>query len=212
MWETGRFFEFARSTQVVSATAAVALAASALSILALSSCPARADDAFIRPGAYLGLGGSYALDHSTISNLTENSLGLSARLGYRFSPNIALEGHFEWIDGLDVSAPGVRGRVEPWVLTANARGLLMTGRIQPFGLVGMGLMRVKFVDELGTLSSLEPASSGTASGFAMRFGAGIDFHITRHVVVSLEASYVLPAGSVQDRDITSTGFAARYHF
>lgn len=190
------------------------LFAFALVTASLAGGSAAADTEYTRPGGYIGLGGSYALDRSAISDLTENSIGLTTRLGYRFTPNFAAEGQFEWVDGFDVGVAGVDvGRLETWSLTANLKGLLMTGRIQPFGLIGLGVLRTRFVDAgAGLPPPFDTLSNVTSSGFAMRFGGGIEFYATRNIVVSFDASYVLPTGSVQDLDYGSFGFGAQWRF
>ena len=117
----------------------------AFGLLLVTHGLAGADTDYTRPGGYVGVGGVYAVDASAISVVTENSMGLTTRLGYRFTPNLAFEGQFEWIDGFDIVAdPG--HRLETWSLTGNVKGLLMTGRIQPFGILGMGVLRTRFVD------------------------------------------------------------------
>ena len=186
----------------------------ALLLAAFAGLPALADTEYTRPGGYIGLGGSFVIDSSAISDLTENSMGITTRLGYRFTPNIALEGQFEWVDGFDITVAGVDvGRLESWSLTGNLKGLLMTGRIQPFGLIGMGVMRTRFVDfGAGLPAPFDQYSNVTSSGFAMRFGGGVEFYATRNIVVSLDGSYVLPTGNVQDLDYGSIGFGAQWRF
>lgn len=172
-----------------------------------------ADTEYTRRGGYIGLSGVYAVDASAITEFTENSMGISGIAGYRFTPNIALEGQFEWLDGFDVAAAGIDiGRLESWTLTGNLKGLLMTGRIQPFGLLGMGVMRTRFVTESGLPVPFDGLINVTRSGFAMRFGGGIEFYVTRNIVVSLDGSYVLPTGNLQDLDYGSFGFGAQWRF
>ena len=183
-----------------------------LLIVVLASVSALADSDFTRSGGYVGLAGVYAIDASAISAVTENSMGLAMRLGYRMTPNIAFEGQFEWIDGFDITDdPG--HRLESWSLTGNLKGLLMTGRIQPFGILGMGVLRTRFVDAGNGLPvPFDTFSNVTRSGFAMRFGAGVEFYVTRNIVVSLDGGYVLPTGSVQDLDYGSFGFGTQWRF
>ena len=173
---------------------------------------AGAEPDYTRPGAYIGFAGAYAVDLSAISQQTENSMGLSTRLGYRFTPNIAFEGQFEWIDGFDiVKDPG--HRLEVWSLTGNAKGSILTGRIQPFGVLGLGVVRTRFVDAgNGLPSPFEPLSNVDKASFAMRFGAGVEFYITRSIVVAFDASYVLTMGSAQDLDYLSIGFGTQWRF
>jgi len=181
-------------------------------LVLLAHSAAGADTDFTRPGGYIGFGGVYAVDGSAIRVEIENSMGLSTRLGYRFTPNLAFEGQFEWIDGFDIVAdPG--HRLETWSLTGNLKGLLMTGRIQPFGILGMGALRTRFVDAgNGLPSPFDTFSNVTRAGFAMRFGAGVEFYVSRNIVVSLDVGYVLPTGSVQDLGYGSFAFGTLWRF
>ena len=193
-------------------TARAATIAAGFLLVAFACVPALADTEYTRPGAYIGLAGIYAVDASAISAETENSMGLAARLGYRLGPNLAIEGQFEWVDGFDITARA-GSRFESWSLTGNLKGLLLTGRIQPFGVLGMGVMRTRFIDAgAGLPPPFDVYSNLTRSGFAMRFGGGVELYVTRNIVVSLDGSYVLPTGSVQDLDYVAFGFSAQWRF
>ena len=171
------------------------------------------EDDFARSGGYLGISGTYAGDASRVKNLSENSLGINARVGLRLAPNIAVEGEFEHLDGFDVAVAGTPiGIIESWVLTGNVKGLLLTGRIQPYFVAGMGVLRAKFVDTGGTLGSLDFPAQTRDTGFAVRLGGGVDVYVTRHLVVTLGASYVIPTGGVEDLDFLSVAFGAQYRF
>lgn len=66
--------------------------------------------------------------------------------------------------------------------------------------MGLGVLHGDLGDSSGT------GLSRTDLNFAFRFGVGLDFYITKHIVVSAGADYVLPAGSeLQDLDYVSFG-------
>jgi hypothetical protein len=46
----------------------------------------------------------------------------------------------------------------------------------------------------------------------MRFGGGLDFYATEHVVLTLGIDYVLPFGDLEDLDYVSIGWGLRYRF
>jgi hypothetical protein len=56
------------------------------------------------------------------------------------------------------------------------------------------------------------SASGRGTDFAARFGGGIDLYATKHVVLSVEAEYVLPTGDVKDLDYISIGWGFQYRF
>jgi opacity protein-like surface antigen len=125
--------------------------------------------------------------------------------------------------------------VNPWVITGNVKGYLLTGRWQPFLLAGAGLMTAKVSLELNDLLGKDPpgeeplgsefrrrmsesdrftgaAESVRSTGFAARFGAGIDAYATENFVFTLGADYVFPTGDVKDFDYISVVWGVQYRF
>ncbi len=187
-------------------------------------------DEYARRGWLVGVGGSYAIESfeddlesdlqdvvgSPVDLSVDNSLGINGRAGYRCHRRFSAEVEVEWLNGFDsdVSAPGF-GKFatidfEPLVVTANVKGYFLTGRYQPFLLVGGGGMTAK----AKVKSTVPPLLSATErlNGFAMRFGGGIDLYATKHVVVSVGADYVLPFGDLKDLDYISIGWGFEYRF
>jgi len=132
----------------------------------------------------------------------DNSPGFDMRVGYRIHPNFALEGDLQYFTGFDVNIDKLSlngqnipipsqvntkvGSIDTLAMTVNAKGYALTGRIQPYGLLGFGFMRASFDP------NIEGAQSQDDTSFALRFGAGVDLYATEYVVVNLEASYLLP--------------------
>jgi opacity protein-like surface antigen len=160
-------------------------------------------DGYGRTGFYAGLGASIAFDEfAGIPNDTfQAAYGFQAVGGYRFHPHVAAELEIEW----DPSGFKVSGaEIEPLVVTANAKAFLSTGMVQPFGLIGIGLMHV---------DATAGAFTVTATGFAARFGAGFDFYVNEHIIVTLDTSYVLPTGDVDGLNYVALGVAKlQYRF
>jgi len=50
------------------------------------------------------------------------------------------------------------------------------------------------------------------TGFAMRFGGGIDLYATKNIVVTLETDYVKPFGNLDAFDYVSVGWGVQYRF
>jgi len=160
---------------------------------------------FARNGVYLGVAGTYAFENfDTPGSLdADDTLGLNARLGYRLHPYVSAELEFEWLEGFDLNVAGAE--VEAWALTANAKGHLMTGRIQPFLLVGLGIMQAE-IDGAGVFG--DPKQEG----FAARFGGGVDVYATENFVVSVGADYVLPTGDLDGLDYVALQWGFQYRF
>jgi opacity protein-like surface antigen len=196
--------------------------------------PSSEDNPYARNGFYIGLAGAFAFDAAAEEELEKQSkeipdnpgglklrigedIGLQARLGYRFHPRFAAEYQFEWITDVDIDVQGVpfgKGafQLERWASTANVKAYLATDTVQPFLLVGLGVLTVE-VD--GSPVGVEPDLVGLSvneTDFAARFGAGLEVYATEHIVINLNASYVLPAGNLKNFDYVSIGWGFQYRF
>jgi opacity protein-like surface antigen len=136
--------------------------------------------------------------------------GLDAHAGYRVHRYLAVEGQLEWLDfpgfksneqmaGNGLSR-NLKVEVDTLVITGNLKPYFMTGRIQPFGVVGAGVM----MEELG-IEYQGNNQNERNTGFVMRFGGGVDYYATENVVLSAQGTYVTTFGSVHGRDYTSLG-------
>jgi len=175
---------------------------------ALFACVAAPTDAdaqdYARNGPYLGLAGSVGIYTEADGNVdVDEALGLNARAGYRLHPHFAVEGSFEWLSEADISVSGSRvASLESFTGTANGKAFLLTGRVQPFALIGIGGMGI----------TVDRGGSGGESGFAARFGGGVDIYITENFLAAIDASYVLPTGDVDGADFVSIGWGFGYRF
>ena len=189
-------------------------------ILALAS-PA-SSEGFARDGIYAGVSGtigSYpryedelesslrALGYIVQEVEVENAVGVKAKLGYRFHPRASLEAEFEFLPDARIFLNNVAyARHRTWALGVNGRAYALTGRFQPYGLVGLGLASATLTDSLNAT----PAFSQTA--FAARFGGGLDIYATEHIVFALDLSYVLATGALEGLDFVSFGWGLQYRF
>ena len=155
---------------------------------------------------------TFALD-----DIDDDSFSINSRVGYRCHRFVSAELQFEWLDTFDgtISEVGTanqyRAKLDPLVTTVNAKGYLLSGRTQPFLLAGVGFMKIK--TESYELPGSTPSSSrGSRTDYAMRFGGGVDFYATQHIVASLEGSYVLPTGRLQGLDFYTFGLGMQYRF
>ena len=189
--------------------------------------PPSEDNPYTRNGFYVGLAGGFGIDAAAEEELEKQSglnlrigddIGLHARLGYRFHPRFAAEYQFEWITDVDIDVQGVffgngAFQLERWASTANVKAYLATDIVQPFLLVGLGVLTVEVdgspvEDSQGVFQGL----SVHETDFAARFGAGFEVYATENFVINLDASYVLPAGGLEDFDYVSLGWGFQYRF
>lgn len=203
--------------------------ASGISLLVACAASAE-DDAFAQPGVYVALAGSIAIPTAFDESVeaagvdhveADAGLGLHARVGYRFHPRVAAEAHYEWLAGFDASTDSVYrpdvgsgtqvATATLWTLTGNAKLYLLRGEVQPFLLAGAGVLSADVKDEADPSDGL-PDLSDSSSGFAARFGAGIDYYLSEKFSLNFDASYVLPTGAVEDFDYVSVGWGFQYRF
>jgi hypothetical protein len=183
------------------------------------------EEGYDRRGFYVALSPSYARENfsnaavdslrdtsNSVTNLKNNdddSFGVTGRGGYRCHPYVSAELQFEWLDdfeGAATTATGtVRSKLEPLVMTTNVKGHLLTGRFQPFVLFGGGFMRME-------AKALNTSFRDTDVDVALRFGGGLDIYATESIVVSVEGSYLMPTGKLDDLDYYSIGLGMQYRF
>ena len=170
--------------------------------IAVPSAQAAGDD-FGSPGLYLGGGVALGFENFGAGNVDFNTgTGLDFWLGLRLARFLALEGQVQWIPGIAPSAaPSIDAR--PLVYTANAKGYIPLGRFQPFGLVGVG--GITTTPESG---SIVP----NRTDFVAKFGAGLDFYITKNLAAVASWNYVLPTGDLSGSDFNTLTFGAQLSF
>ena len=189
-------------------------------------------DDFARRGWLVGLGGSYGVETfqddaesdfqavvgPEVNLSVDDSFGFNGRVGYRCHRRFSAEVEVEWLDGFDadLTQPGVSQLAnvsfEPLVVTTNVKGFILTGRYQPFLLLGAGAMTadIKLRDPVGL--AFTGLRSETEEAFALRFGGGIELYATENVVLDVGIDYVLPFGNLDDLDYVTIGWGVQYRF
>jgi opacity protein-like surface antigen len=162
------------------------------------------DDELARDGIYLG----FAVPVPFLTDGRDDiSPGVGVRGGYRFHPHFAGEVQFEWFPSMDIEYSGVSSvELDMLTFTANAKGYLLTGRTQPFLLIGAGFMHFELDDRVG-LGIHEKGDD-----FAARFGGGVEFYIDSNFVLTLDSSYVLPTGDADHLDHVLVALGLQYRF
>jgi opacity protein-like surface antigen len=199
-------------------------------------------EAYDRPGFFVGAGTNYAIEEFTGDVTAEldvaqfdpdadelrgemtdeiefdNSFGINGRFGYRCHSRFSVETEIEWTNGFEADIEKeTSGKVgttdlEPIVVTTNAKAYLMTGRIQPFLLAGLGLMRMEYKERDTTRDPVpsDKKQRYRKTRFAMKIGAGVDYYLTKNVVVGLDVDYV--NGFSLDVDYVLIGGGVQYRF
>jgi len=151
---------------------------------------------YARRGAMIALGANAAVGPLGESKeLANASYGLHGRVGYRCSPRLAGEYEVEWLGGYE-PVGGVD--LKPLAATSNLRVFVLTGRFQPYVTLGGGILRV--------------APDGGSSAIALRAGGGLDFYLTKSIVLNGKLDYVAAFNSLDDVDYLTLGLAVGYRF
>jgi opacity protein-like surface antigen len=153
-----------------------------------------------------GLGGEAVNSH------VDDSWGYGGRIGWRVVDRLALEGQVQVLNSIEihnhVQSNGNNRRSKATFMTAmgNAKGYLLTDRIQPYAMAGIGY----------GYAVLDPPGGSTRDrdeGFAAQFGVRSDFYVTENIGLMGEVAYVLPTGDIEDYDYVALlfGFMLRFY-
>jgi opacity protein-like surface antigen len=180
---------------------------------------------YARSGWYGGLTGFYAISDFSLDTddlgipppqppatnpKFGNSGGVDARFGYRAFPRWAFEFDYQWQAGFDSRNDAIDPplEIDTHLLSLNAKLFALTGRWQPYALLGASLLI--FNTEIVDSSFKKPWSIDV--GFAPRFGAGIDFYVTQHWALTLEGTYIVPVGVLDGANMGTVGVGGQYRF
>lgn len=187
------------------------------------------------PGTYLIIAGLTAFEDFQDTGVDDfkDAWGLDIRVGHRFNKHVDLEGGLAMMNGFDATIdlskvnPSLSGTdrvsLDTLTLTANLKAHLPLGRLDPYALIGAGIMYANvrtaypvgytcWPGYYGWYCSGAYASIDDASSFVTKFGIGADIHITRQWAITLDASYVVPYDKLSDLRYTSLAWGARFRF
>jgi len=185
---------------------------------------AQARDDYARTGWHVGGLGVVAVptwqDTLEAASVPTTGVGLSAsggidlRGGYRLNARVALETGFEWIAAYRIEQSGVQvSQANNWMYYADAKVFILTGRTQPFLLLGMGAYHLDYVPPGRSPSVPADASFITdATAFAPRIGGGLEFYFTEKIMLTSEINYVLGTGKLHQRDRLGLSVGMFYRF
>lgn len=167
------------------------------------------------------------------------SFGFVLKGGARLNPFLALEAEFDYLSGFDTivditGVPGFAGSglppsvaltIDGGNVTFNAVAYFPLGRIQPKAIVGLGGMWAELRSTNVTSTVCYPGyywygwycsgaytNIGNEGGFVMRFGGGADVYLSESFALTLDATYVLPFGSISDLGYTNLNWGVKFDF
>jgi len=180
-----------------------------LGIVVAAGGVARAtDEDFARTGGFVGGGFVGALNETDFEDLTGDSLGFDLRGGYRFHRHFAVEGQLTYTHSIGGDFGVTDVNFETLTGTVNLKGYLLPGRVQPYGLVGIGGTSAHAeADVYGTT-----VAEDTTTAFTFRGGGGVDIYLTPRVHLYTEATYVLLTGDFHGDGMIPLVFGAQVRF
>jgi hypothetical protein len=154
--------------------------------------------AWSRPGGYIGIGGTFALERFDIYGRQSDSGSVVFRGGYRGYAWLAVELLGEVLPRFE--GEGGADDVSGFQVTANAKLLLPLGRLEPWTMAGIGILDV------------DQDQRSRRDDFAFRTAVGLDLHLTPRWSLYGEAAYLLPTGEVDRFDYATFGGGLVFRF
>jgi len=163
-------------------------------------------------GFYIGGGASYAWENFDTNDLDplgnvdiDDTWGLNAFAGYRFTRHIALEGNFNWYDDFDAKINGLDFQVKIWTLMLDLKAMypVYNDRLVPYVRIGGGYMKGEI--EVGSLDESD-------GDFAANLGGGLDYYVTDMISLGLDGKYVWGTGDVDDLEYFVGTVNVAFHF
>lgn len=188
-------------------TRSLLLVCSAILTLAFPGPGVGQDLEATRSGPYLGVGLGGAIpqfdgehffgrqeNEASINN--ENSLAVNARVGWRLLPFLAAEIQYEWTEEFRMRTSGSTcAKANSQVVTGNLKLIAPLETVQPYVLAGVGAGHYDLDINNIAFSNVEScspqngySSSQTEWELTARFGVGMDFYLTRGIVMNFEAA------------------------
>lgn len=183
---------------------ALVLAVSLALAAATTSAAQEEEEDFGRRGWYVGGGFVYGFENFDLSELSgiagvdisaSGSPGIDIRGGYRFNRWVALEGNFDYYADFDIEANGSTVfNADAFSFFANAKGYPLDGRVQPYGLFGIGVLAAAidydFDYDYYDYDYYDYENVETDAVFAVRLGGGVDVYVTPKFLLNLDVGYV----------------------
>ncbi|GIW45416.1 MAG: hypothetical protein KatS3mg077_2698 [Candidatus Binatia bacterium] len=196
--------------RILSANSGWLVLAIVVAVLSLGVAAVAQDDDFGRTGFYVAAMGSYSVENFDTDATgvdVKNALGFDLRTGYRLHPNVAVEGSFQHYRERELQPPGGPSvELLSWGFWLNFKFYPITGKVQPYALIGPGFMHL----DAGRSRLLR--ISRDDNGFSPRGGVGLDVYLTKSIAATVEASYVFTTVDIEDKDHIPVTWGFTYRF
>jgi hypothetical protein len=152
------------------------------------------DDFYSRPGVYLLAQFSNNIlltdnGSTTRTDAGEYSTGAAGAFGYRFSEHLAAELAGDWVSGWDARVAGQSKDLVGGTYGVNVKGYLKGGRVQPYGLLGLGATFMQ------TRNTQVGALNDAQWDMGIRVGFGLDWYVNEGLGLNVAPTFVIPVGA-----------------
>jgi opacity protein-like surface antigen len=162
---------------------------------------------FARTGAYLGGGFTGAFNETDLEGDLKDSVGVDGRVGYRFHPHFAVEADLTYLHDLGDHVSDAQLQFETLTGTGNLKAFILTGRVQPYVVAGVGGSWAHTIEKAGGVRN-----SVSNAVFTYRGGAGVDFYVDDDWLIYTEATYVGFTGQFDNGGMVPLVLGAQYRF
>lgn len=190
----------------------LALGLGAFTLVVMSAAPARAQDEYGRSAVYLIAQGSNNIggfrgnpESGVVKTDTDHAFGASGALGYRINDIFAAEISGDWESGweADVGPTKESEDILGGAVTANVRAYLGTDRLQPYGVLGLGIGFFEI------RHNNTPKLRKAQADLVLRFGGGLDYWFNDQIGATMDVTYLWPTGAsgkIDDLDYVKIGW------
>jgi len=159
-------------------------------------------------GPYLGAAFAYAAEYFDDSIIVKSSVAGAVFVGYRAHRWFSADLRYEGFDGFDLKSSRGRGEIDGYAITINGKMRPFEGPIQPVMGIGMGGIRLDTDFVLNDGTRLHESDSE----FVFRMSGGIDLPVNEHLMVNVEAAYLIPGDDLSDLEIGMLSAGLTYVF
>jgi len=140
----------------------------------------------------------------------DNTFGFQIRGGYVMNNYISAEAMLEYVFPFETDSSTEKVEIDVIHLALQSKiRYPQQGPIQPYGLIGLGIMNTQMNAEISFDGS---NIQETEWGFSTKIGAGVDIYITHNIFSNLELSWTKGMGNVDHVQYPAFIVGGNYQF
>jgi hypothetical protein len=163
---------------------------------------------FARKGLSISAHVFYAPEIFDTTLSVENGQGMAVVLGYRLHENFELSLQGDRVTGFEYSSDWVKGELQGWTATVNAKAYILTGSFQPF--IGLGIGAFYATVDAHYADGTRADDSEAAGLF--KLNGGFDYYISERLAITADAAIYLPGGELSALTFSTLGGGVKLRF